>query len=102
MLFSVSIQPTTVRDYMNLIGVTNEALNTFEKELSNLLNSYSMENGSDTPDYMLAQYLRNCLENYNRTIVMREKWFGRYSEDNGIILENSCYANEDGPDGPAV
>lgn len=86
---------------MNLIGVTNEALNTFEKELSNLLNRHSMENGSNTPDYMLAQYLRNCLDNYNKIVIAREKWFGRYQEDNVIALEGSCYASEDGPDWPS-
>jgi len=50
---------------------------TFEKELQQLINRHSKENGSDTPDFMLAEYLNGCLENFNRTVKAREKWYGR-------------------------
>ena len=49
----------------------------FQTELEQLINRHSMENGSNTPDFILAQYLRCCLENFNHTIVAREKWYGR-------------------------
>ncbi len=48
---------------------------TFEKELESILNRYSKENASNTPDFMLAKYLSVCLENYNETIKARDKWF---------------------------
>jgi len=50
---------------------------TFENKLIHLLNSYSMENGSNTPDFILAKYLINCLDNLNKTVKSREKWYGR-------------------------
>ena len=42
----------------------------------NLINSLSMENGSDTPDYLLAGYLTACLMNYEKIVKERDKWFG--------------------------
>jgi hypothetical protein len=44
----------------------------FEKELEQLINKYSMENGSDTPDYILAKYLSNCLEVFNDAVTSRD------------------------------
>lgn len=49
----------------------------FTKELTELLNRYSKENDSNTPDFILANYLISCLETYNSTIKEREKWYGR-------------------------
>lgn len=44
----------------------------FVTELSALLNKYSMENGSDTPDYVLAEYLNAVLQNFNYAVRFRE------------------------------
>jgi hypothetical protein len=52
-------------------------MTTFEQDLQNLINSHSMENGSNTPDFILARYLKMCLENFNQTIQDREQWYGR-------------------------
>jgi hypothetical protein len=49
----------------------------FERELTSLLNSHSAENGSDTPDFLLAEYLLGCLEVYDQTVSARERWYGR-------------------------
>ena len=49
----------------------------FEKELTILINRYSQENGSDTPDFILAKYLFWCLQNFNEAVKYREKWYGR-------------------------
>ena len=49
---------------------------TFEQELESILNKYSKENASNTPDFMLAKYLSVCLENYNETVKARDEWFG--------------------------
>ena len=48
-----------------------------EQELTALLNRHSLENGSDTPDFLLAQYLLACLVAWNTTVSAREVWFGR-------------------------
>jgi hypothetical protein len=50
---------------------------TFERELGSLINKYSKENGSNTPDFLLAEYLVRCLENWNLTVNLREDWYGR-------------------------
>lgn len=45
----------------------------FLKELTELINKYSLENGSNTSDWILAEYMRDCLEAYNRAVVKRNK-----------------------------
>ena len=49
----------------------------FEDELLTLLNRFSQENESNTPDYILRDYLLDCLHAYNRALQIREKWYGR-------------------------
>ncbi len=48
---------------------------TFESELISLLNRYSLENGSNTPDFILARYLIDCLEAYNNALCRRSRWW---------------------------
>ena len=49
----------------------------FYKELEHLVNRYSKENGSNTPDFILAEYLQGCLNLFDNTVGKREKWYGR-------------------------
>lgn len=58
----------------------------FRKELAELLNSHSLENGSDTPDFILAEYLANCLHTFDQTMATREKWYGREIKGLPIVL----------------
>lgn len=55
----------------------------FEKRLAVLINEYSKENDSDTPDFILARYLNEVLKNFNAAVMDREQWYGRiqYVED---------------------
>jgi hypothetical protein len=58
----------------------NEAQNRrgeFAKELESLINRHSQENDSDTPDFILAGYLRDCLSAWNEATKARERWYGR-------------------------
>jgi len=48
--------------------------------LRNLINSHRIENMSDTPDFILANYLKNCLENFAEAVNARETWYGREPE----------------------
>lgn len=52
---------------------------SFMEELSSLINRHSKENSSDTPDFILAEYLSTCLETFNKTVIRREQWYGRQS-----------------------
>lgn len=48
---------------------------TLKKELTSLLNKHCSENGSDTPDFILAQYLLDSLSAYDAAVSAREKWY---------------------------
>jgi hypothetical protein len=52
-------------------------MNTLEKELQIVLNRYSAENASNTPDFILAKYLLDCLTAWNSATQHRETWYGR-------------------------
>lgn len=52
--------------YTNEIG--------FQKELEELIKKHSMEVDSNTPDYILAEYLTNCLINYNNIIQSKNEY----------------------------
>ena len=64
----------------------------FRKELEQLINKYSKENGSDTPDFILARYLENVLENFDAAVKEREEWYGRQQK-----LVELCNLPEDVP-----
>ena len=48
----------------------------FIRELALLINKYSMENDSNTPDFILAEHLYDCLMNFNFRVKRRDKWYG--------------------------
>ena len=48
---------------------------TFTQELSDLINKYSQEGNSNTPDFILAEYLMDCLRSYNIAITARDNWY---------------------------
>lgn len=52
-------------------------LSDFRKEIESTINRFSKENGSNTPDFILAQYLVDCLSAYDKAVTAREKWYGR-------------------------
>jgi hypothetical protein len=52
-------------------------LSEFEQELQELLNRYSKENESQTPDYILAHYIKYSLKAFNQAVNLREEWYGR-------------------------
>lgn len=43
-------------------------------DIQRLLNSYNAETGSNTPDFILAEYLVDCLAAFDKAAVAREKW----------------------------
>lgn len=52
-------------------------MDSFEKELERLINRYSKENESNTPDFILASYIELSLIAFNSSVKMRETWYGR-------------------------
>jgi hypothetical protein len=61
-------QPDPEREEWPHYGVPD----TFESELTVLLNRYAMVPPNGMPDYVLAEYLSNCLANLNTALFSRE------------------------------
>lgn len=47
----------------------------FEKELSALLNKFSLENVSNTPDYLLAEFVQFAIAGFNVVVSERDRWY---------------------------
>lgn len=48
----------------------------FTRNLERLLNSHSMENASNTPDFVLAKFMSRCLDAFNEGIRGRDEYYG--------------------------
>lgn len=48
-----------------------------EEALRYAINSCSAENGSNTPDWVLAKYLMACLDAWNGGCRARDTWYGQ-------------------------
>ncbi len=57
-------------------GSSEPARPAFREELRSVINRYSMENGSDCPDFILAQFLHNCLLAFDAASLRRDQFFG--------------------------
>lgn len=51
-----------------------------EQELSSLLNRYSAESVSGTPDFILAGYILGTLKAYNEAVSKRAEWRGEFTD----------------------
>lgn len=60
---------------------SDNKIGDFRKELERLLNCMSMESRSNTPDFILAQYMIDCLEAYDRAVNRREVWYERKTSE---------------------
>ena len=49
---------------------------SFPSELQAVINRHSKENESDTPDFVLAQFLEACLAAYAQAVQGRDRWNG--------------------------
>jgi len=58
-------------------GVTSLATSGFHKKIEEAINFHNAEAGSDTPDFILAEFLTNCLAAWDQAVSKREQWYGR-------------------------
>ena len=58
---------------------------SLREDLAHVLNRHSRENGSNTPDHVLAQYLANCLDAFDTAIWNRAMWYGRVDAIGGPV-----------------
>lgn len=67
-------------------------VDNFRADLETVINRYSMENGSNTCDFILAEYLTDCLAAYDKATNRRERW---YSREPSLIGSTPAPANGD-------
>jgi hypothetical protein len=60
------------------------------ERIRHALNCVCAENESNTPDFILADYLVSCLAAFDRAVNQRERWYGR-SPRHGVIA-GACAA----------
>jgi len=54
---------------------------SFETGLKDLINTHSIENESDTPDFILARYMRACLDTFNVATKDRDSWLNKLEDE---------------------
>jgi len=59
----------------------------FMKDLEKLINKHCIENKSDTPDFILAKYLTQCLNSFNYITKERDLWHGFESHFHDQTIE---------------
>lgn len=69
-------------------------METLRKEIETALNRHSAENGSDTPDFILAEYLVGCLRAFDAAVSAREAWYGRSKEGVKDLGHNAPFSGE--------
>ncbi len=50
------------------------------RDIGSILNKHCAENVSNTPDFILARYLQDCLKAFDQAVVFRSAWYGRNDE----------------------
>lgn len=67
-------------------------MSSFIKELEELINKHSQENGSDTPDFILAAYLKDSLAAFNNATNWRKQWYSpegcTYDDQGNLVIKN--------------
>jgi hypothetical protein len=88
-LKGVAVYKTTIQEAIEdfkfkLSGIRYEVFyevltkeDRFKRELQEVINRHSKESGSNTPDYVLADYLIGCLNTFNDSVNAMEKHYGR-------------------------
>ena len=53
---------------------TKNKVTPFHKALTNLINTHSVDNDTNVPDFILAEYLILCLESFYSTTKKKEEF----------------------------
>lgn len=53
-----------------------QSIAEFKQSLERIINANNMEDSSNTPDWVLAKYLYNCLQSFEFATNERDKWYG--------------------------
>jgi len=66
----------------------------FRKDIEEVINTHSKESISDTPDFILAKYLIDCLNAFDQAVLRRKAWFSTpEATKESIIPESTTVAD---------
>ena len=57
--------------------MTTEKREELRREIASAINRVSAENDSNTPDFILADYLMSCFDAFTVASRERERWYGK-------------------------
>ena len=85
---STEVEPSSTSPFIGLPQMSPRAADhgDFRAAIAEAINRCSRENGSDTPDFILAQYLANCLDAFDLAIGQRAQWYGRIETIGGTRI----------------
>lgn len=92
-------QAEVIQNYLNdwfaKVAADNEMEKpiTFKDGLRDLINRFSLENQSNTPDFILAEYLNDCLSSFDKAVTSRSIW---YKKDDAVVY--AAAENQPGQD----
>lgn len=82
---------------MNSLSSANDRQNEFRREIEALINHHSRENVSNSRDFILAEYLANCLVTFDAAVG--ERWHGRCSDGEPGAARRAIARFRDCPNG---
>lgn len=60
---------------LNYHYMSNAERKEIIRGLSSVVNKHGLENYSNTPDFVLGEYLFNCLMNHSKATIARNDWY---------------------------
>ena len=60
-------------------------MDKLRSEIELAINRASAENESNTPDFILSEYLTDCLTAFDKASNSREKWYGVEHKPVGVV-----------------
>lgn len=57
----------------------------FRADLQSLINVHSREAGSNTPDFILAEYLMRCMDAFDGAVKARTHWYGEEKPEAEVL-----------------
>lgn len=67
--------------------LNKEEVKKFKKELESLLNRYGLDTACKTPNFILADYLEKCLQNYHSATLQNISWHKDWNVKAEAFLE---------------
>ena len=64
---------------------------TLRQEIAAAINRHSAENGSNTPDFILAEYLTDCLAAFDKAVNARGNFSRSGPVDGPRVPTNRCH-----------